>query len=649
MKQVYDIETYPNFFCIVFYDIELKEFTIFEISDRVNEGDKLIEYIKNNKLMLIGFNNVNFDYPLLHNTILIKRSKPWTALEIFNEAQSIIESKYSAIWDNQVKIPQLDLYKIWHYDNKNKATSLKWLEFAIRSKDVRDLPYPVGSFLTEENMDEVISYCKHDVLETYKFYTKSLKHIEIRQFYTKEEGINVINASETRMAKDIFGKYLSKDMGIDYNKLRKMRTYRKSINIADIIFPYINFKHKQNIAVLDYFNSIKWNPDTKISYSTDYLNVKREYGEGGLHSFVNKSTIFESNDDYIVYDLDFASFYPHLSFKNKLHPEHIPEKIFSEKYEGFYNERKNYPKSDPRNYVLKILLNSAYGLSKDQYSYLYDPKWQLAITINGQLLLSMLTEKVVDATSYCKICFENTDGAAYVIKRSEKKLVDKVCEEMAKLSGIALESQIYDKLIMRDVNNYIAIKGNDIKFKGAFEIDRDYHKNHSKRIVPIALANYFIDGIVPELTIQQHIDRYKYGVEDKNYKFAKNYGIFDFCLGSKMKGQNKLFKREIKGLSIIDTELARMNRYYISKEGYELIKKLPPLEKNRITDTDKAPFNQTNIFDIVEDVQVEPKDRETNIEASWKCLLFNKYHENEYLIDYRYYIKEAYKVINLFK
>jgi hypothetical protein len=511
--------------------------------------------------------------------------------------------------------------------------NVKWLEFAMRSNDVRDLPYPVGSFLTEENMDEVISYCKHDVLETYKFYTKSLKHIEIREFYTKLEGINLINASETRMAKDIFGKYLSRDMGIEYNELRKLRTWRKSINISDIIFPYIEFKHKQNIEVLNYFKSIRWTPDTKISYSVPYLNVQREYGEGGLHSFVDKSTIFESNEDYIVYDLDFASFYPHLSFKNKLHPAHIPEKIFSEKYKGFYNERKNYPKNDPRNYVLKILLNSAYGLSKDSYSYLYDPKWQLAITINGQLLLSMLTEKVVDSTSYCKICFENTDGAAFVIKRSEKELVDKVCEEMAILSGIELESQIYDKLIMRDVNNYIAIKGDDIKFKGAFEIDRDYHKNHSKRIVPIALADYFIRGIKPEETIYNHLNNCK---EPFKYNpYYENYGIYDFCLGAKMKGQNELFKRTIEGYKIVDEPLARMNRYYVSKKGYELIKKLPPLDKNKLTHTDKSPKNQLNIFDFVEDVQVEPKYRETNIEAGWKCTLFNKYEDKkDYNINY---------------
>lgn len=153
----------------------------------------------------------------------------------------------------------------------------------------------------------------------------------------------------------------------------------------------------------------------------------------------------------MVYDLDFSSYYPHLSFKNKLHPEHIPEKVFSEKYEGFYKERKTYPKSDPRNYVLKIILNSAYGLSKDKYAYLYDPKWQLAITINGQLLLTMLTEWVVEATSYCKPIFENTDGAAYIIKRSEKHLVDEVCKKMEELSGIALEAQECKKLIMRDV------------------------------------------------------------------------------------------------------------------------------------------------------------------------------------------------------
>jgi len=697
---VYDLETYPNFFLATFKNVDNKNFYRFEISDRKSDITSLYDFLNQKDLLLIGFNNVNFDYPVLHNTIL-KYKRKWTAKAIYNAVEEIIQAEYSSIPDKWTKIPQLDLYRIWHYDNKNKRTSLKWLEFAMRLENVEDLPYEPGTILTYSQMDHIIEYCDNDINATEKFYELSTKHIEIRKFYTKLEGINLINASETKIAKEIFAKYLSKDMNVSVWDLKQMRTKRSYIPIKDIIFPYIKFKHKQNIKMLDYFKSIHWRSteegfSTKISHSNEYLNVKREYGEGGLHSF-GKAGIYESNDEYIVYDVDFASYYPHLSFVNGLHPEHIPEKIFSTKYKGFYTERQNYPKSNPINYVLKIILNSAYGLSKDKYAYLYDPKWQLAITINGQLLLTMLTEWIVDATSYCKICFENTDGASYIIKKSEKHLVDKVLKEMEQLSGIGLEAQTYKKLIMRDVNNYMSIDlQNKVKFKGAFEIDRDFHKNHSKRIVAIAVANYFINNISPEMTIKNHLKGW-------DYDFAKNYGIYDFCIGAKMTGKNKLYKRNWikkiphynddfkinyiinKGYSryynntylppnregmyamslnqafnrefrfkpyIKDIKLYKVTRYYVSNNGSELIKKLPPLEKNYLTNTEKikqSTPNQTDIFDIIEDIKVDPKHRETNIEAGWLCTVFNKYvakKEESYDINYKYYIKEVYKIIN---
>ena len=646
---IYDLETYPNFFLASFKNTITGKRYRFEISDRKNQSLELYSFLSMNKLGLIGFNNLNFDYPVLHQSIL-KYKRRWSAKSIYNIVEDIIQEEYSAIPDKWVKIPQLDLYRIWHYDNKNKRTSLKWLEFAMRLENVEDLPYEPGTILTHSQMDHIIKYCDNDIDATEEFYNLSSKQIEIRKFYTKKEKINLINASETKIAKEIFGKYLAEDMNINIWDLKKMRTNRHHINIKEIIFAYIKFKHKQNIKMLDYFKSINWKSDkdgnsTRIQHSNDYLNVKREYGEGGLHSF-GKPGIFESNDEYIVYDVDFASYYPHLSFVNKLHPAHIPEKIFSQKYKGFYIERKNYPKSNPINYVLKIILNSAYGLSKDKYAYLYDPKWQLAITINGQLLLTMLTEWIVDNTSYCKILFENTDGASYIIKRSEKDKVDEILKKMEDLSGIALEAQIYKKLIMRDVNNYMSIDLNDkIKFKGAFEIDRDYHKNHSKRIVPIAVANYYINGITPEETIEKHM-------QNQDYTFAKNYGIYDFCIGAKMTGKNKLYERTVKGVKTTDKKLYKVTRYYVSNNGSQLIKKLPPLEKNYLTHTEKVRQltpNQINIFDIVEDIKVEPKERETNIEAGSLCTVFNKYinkKEKAYNINQSYYIKEAYKIIN---
>lgn len=653
---VYDLETYPNFFLATFKNVQTKEWKEFEISNRRNDSKNLYYFLKTKGLKLIGFNNLNFDYPILHKTLLT-HPKQWSPLSIYKVVETIISEKYSEIKEKDVLIPQLDVYKIWHYDNKNKATSLKWLEFAMRLENVEDLPYAPGSILTDTEKDNIIKYCRNDIDATEKFYNLSSKHIEIRKFYSKHENINLINASEIKISKEIFSKHLSKPLGLSQWEVKKLRTERQLVPIKDTIFDYITFNDPVNQDTLNKFKSYNW-VDTSnmtkaekkkhsISFSVPYKNVIREYAIGGLHSF-GEPGVYESDNDYILVDVDFASYYPHLSFRNKLHPQHIPEKIFNELYEGFYTERKNYPKSDPRNYVLKIILNGSYGLSKDKYAFLYDPKWQLQICINGQLILTLLTEKILNVVPDAQIVFENTDGAMFRVKRTSYNALLEACKEVEKIVNIPLETQVCKTIIARDVNNYInIIDDKTIKFKGCFEIDRDYHKNHSKRIVAIALANYYINGIPCEKTIINHINK------KDDYSFAKNYGIYDFCLGVKMKGQNKLHKRTIEDFKIVDVPLSKMNRYYVSTDGYELIKILPPSEANYLTSTDKHKIkhgeSQINIFDFIDDVYVEPEDRETNIEAGWKCTLFNKYinkDEKDYNLNYEYYINECSKIIN---
>ena len=454
---IFDLETFPNYFLAVFKSIKTKELYYFEISDRKNEIIKLYGFLHTRCKGLIGFNNLNFDYPILHNTVLIDTKH--TAQSIYAEVLKILNNKYSSIWESDIIIPQLDLYKIWHYDNKNKRTSLKWLEFAMRLSNVEDLPYKPGTILTTEQMDHIKEYCVNDIEATYSFYLKSLKHIEIRKFYTKHEKLSLLNDSEIGMSKKIFGKYLSKEMNIPFKKLKELRTYRQNVHIKDIIFDYIQFNDEVNKDILNKFNNSIWKYDLNeekslenIKFSIPYKNVIREYAEGGLHSF-GKAGIYETDDDYILIDVDYASFYPHISFRNKLHPEHIPEKVFNRIYEGFYTDRKLYSKKDPRNYVLKIILNGSYGLSKDKYAYLYDPKWQLAICINGQLILTLLTEKIFEA---CKveptIIFENTDGAMYKIHKSDLENLNQACKKVEKIVNIPLETQICKKIIIRDVS-----------------------------------------------------------------------------------------------------------------------------------------------------------------------------------------------------
>ena len=124
IKYVYDIETFKNIFCAIFKEVDTNIIHTFEISSRKDQRNELFTLLKNSQL--IGFNNINFDYPVIHwmayNSIKYKTNFEY---QIYLQANKIISSEFSSIKPNEVLIPQLDLYRIWHFNNKAKATSLK--------------------------------------------------------------------------------------------------------------------------------------------------------------------------------------------------------------------------------------------------------------------------------------------------------------------------------------------------------------------------------------------------------------------------------------------------------------------------------------------------------------------------------------------
>jgi hypothetical protein len=356
--------------------------------------------------------------------------------------------------------------------------------------------------------------------------------------------------------------------------------------------------------------------------------------------------------------------YPKALIAGNMYPEHLGP-AWNKGIESLYNERtdilkpalkkleyksEEYESVNSKQEVYKLAMNGGgYGKTGSDFGWQKDKLVMFKVTFRGQLSLLMLLESYyllggVDLVS------ANTDGIVIHYKKELDVEVQKIHDNWEKITDSILEDTFYSKIVFRDVNNYIAFivddEGNHLKYKmkGVYEIDRDFHKNHSKRIVSIAASNYFINDIPPHITLKRHLE----GID---YDFAKNYGIFDFCIGSKMKSKNRLYERTTKGVVVKDNKLGKVNRYYVSKEGNQLIKVLPPLEKNFLTGTDKfkqdSP-NQMNIFDIIEDeVLVKPKNRETNIEAGWKCTLFNKFIESNYDLSYNYYTNEVNKLIKL--
>jgi DNA polymerase elongation subunit (family B) len=363
-----------------------------------------------------------------------------------------------------------------------------------------------------------------------------------------------------------------------------MRTNRDKIVVKDIILPYIKFRTATFQNLLRKFNDVVIFPgETKggFKYSAQYRGVKTDYGLGGIHG-ARTSKVYMSTEDMVIITSDVKSFYPNLAIRNRWAPAHLPQEIFCDQYEWFYDERVKIPKKDPKNYVYKIILNSTYGLSNDKNSFLYDPEFTMRITINGQLSLTMLYEMILEEIPEAVPLMQNTDGLETLVPRHRVDRYMEICAEWEKITMLELEHDTYSKIVLGDVNNYIAVtEDGKSKCKGRFEFkDLALHKNKSFLIIPKALHAYFVDGIQPE-------------------DFLKaNTNIFDYCGGVKIKGDWKFVEHNVVDKNYKVKDLQHTIRYFISKTGSKIVK--TNLLDGREIQVESGKWLQTVFIDYVE-------------------------------------------------
>ena len=495
--------------------------------------------------------------------------------------------------------------------------------------NVQDMPIPHYHNVRDDEVEDILKYNLNDVMSTYAFYIKSKEQMQMRIALSKEYKLSLINANDPKIGSEIFAKLLSIDMEIPIDQLKQMRTPREIINLNDCILPYVEFKSSsfkalliflksQNISetkgfftnipinncktIIDYVNPNTIKPNGKLeSLNIRYHNVDFFFGTGGLHSAC-ESGIYKSDNDYIIKSADVKSYYPNLSINNDFRPEHLGIS-FTKIYKGIYDKRVTTPKGSALNTAFKLMLNGSYGKSNDEHSFLYDPLFTMCITINGQLLLTMLIEEITLNIPDCKILMVNTDGFECRFHKKYINIYNNICDKWQQLTKLELEFVDYKLLIIRDVNSYISVSENDkIKSKGTFEINKDWHKDHSMKIVPKALEAYYVYGIPVEETIMKSTD------------------IYDFTLSMKVtRGWTAINRRLING-EYIEDKLQKNNRYLITNRGGTLMK-------------------------------IHADGREFNVEKSFNVTVFNQYYACEefscYDINYNYYIREAYKIINV--
>lgn len=203
---IFDIESYPNLFLICAKNPFTGERRSYQISPLADERQELAIWLLNDVIAMIGFNNLFYDSPVLQYLItkcMNMRGRELT-LAIFKFGDKRIKSQRGFVKQVIPLRKQFDLFKINHFDNKAKMTSLKLLEFNLRMDNIRELPYPVGTYLTREQIFEVIAYCHNDVDATEKLFFKTLPGIELREILSPKYNIDFSNFNDVKIGEHIF-------------------------------------------------------------------------------------------------------------------------------------------------------------------------------------------------------------------------------------------------------------------------------------------------------------------------------------------------------------------------------------------------------------------------------------------------------------
>jgi hypothetical protein len=625
---IWDIETMQELFLIGIYNPESKTYTEFEVSKDKNQLDGYMRFIEQHpEYYWVGYNNLRFDSQVIE--WILRNYEDWheltaleTAAKIAQKAADIIHDanydvfpEYREEW---LTLKQIDVFRVNHYDNKNRMVSLKRLEFEMDLENIEEMPiHHTKTNMTDEEIQLTKDYCKNDVMATYEFYKvtigdtehplyKGNNQIELRQDIEEEFGIPCLNYSDSKIGDEMIKKFYCQEKNIQYSDLPRKGLFRTEVKMRHCIADYITFQTPNLKEFLKKVSREVLTMKDEFKESLEFYENTYTFAKGGLHT-ENKPKTFESDEDYEIIDWDVSSYYPAIIINNGRYPGHLG-KEFLLGYKAMFEKRlelKPLAKKDKKIAgivgALKLAVNSVYGKSSDMQSWIYDRQLTMFTTITGELSLLMLIEAYELADIH--VISANTDGVTIRIKKS---LIDKM-HEINKwwmdLTSYELERTDYAKIIFSTVNDYLAIKTNgEIKKKGDFLTDFELHKNKSARIVPIALEQFFVNDVPVADTIRNHTNIYDYCLRQKASK--------DFHYEGHSKETKTVYNKLI--------------RYYVSNTGEKLLK-----VKNENSDSTAVDVSQVEA-------------------GEWLMHVCNNLKPNHPLdnINHAYYIERAERIIH---
>lgn len=626
----------------------------FEVSNRINQKKELREFLLQKDIWLLGYNNINYDNVLAQAFLESDLEGEELVKYLYDVTEPIFreELDQSEVRDLRARyvVQNSDLCTMYFQKGFQKPLKMIGIflkhpliyEGNIESKrdySLKDL----GFTSLEELFEDKKKYNINDVYITFSFFKSIQKEWNMRTL-SKKFNIDFYSDSESSIANKLGLRLYAKELinhipedSFDYeyvlskveNTYRNKTTKRDKVYFKDCIVNVPKFETKFLNSLLENILDSYWTPNHKYKANLHIGNVIGSVGVGGIHLFncdrnadydyLYKNT-FDSQpyrDNFKAYqkgicykqipknklvkEIDVASLYPSTWINSGMFPEHLSREFIT-----VYKRQKEeriLDKKEGRTFDAdwkKLVLNSLWGKTMNEYTFVSDPKVGLMITMTGQLVLLQLIEKLV--ANEIKVLLSNTDSVVVEIDEKQLNTFNKIVKEWESINNYEMEETDYVKYFARDVNCYLGLdKKGKVKAKNDFSDAIDFKKNMDALIVAKALKEYFLNNVPLEKTITQEEDINMFLITYKpDKKFVMEY------------------------TTMVDGEpytriIQRINRWYITKRFGKLFS-VGVNDKDNITKTDRA--------------------------AGYYVRVLNDFSEccDNYEINYDYYISRAQKI-----
>lgn len=512
----YDFEVFKRDWLVVILDMNANERHII-----VNDKDELEQFYKKHANDIwVGYNSRQYDQWILAAILCGFNPKELSDWIIVEDRPAWMYSKL------------LKSYPIINYDcMPNPPVGLKTLEgFMGNNIKETDVPFDIDRKLTQDEIDETIKYCIHDVEQTIEVFMERESEFDamwgiVQAFNLPISDIGKTEAAITAKVLDCVKKDFNDEFDYYFLPCIKLDKYKfvedwfrnapsdttKEMKelYDDALAKYksaetlkVKNKYKKLLEKYDYNNRDTWSKYFySRSLSVDAAGIPHTFAFGGVHGASDKPIHRKG----LILHVDVNSYYPSMLIAWELvtRASRNPDA-----YKNIYDTRITLKKAGKKKEQApyKKLLNALSGAMKDKHNAAYDPRNNNIMCISGQLMLLDLIEHLEVVEGF-ELIQSNTDGLIIMIPDTDEAFnqVDDICYEWESRCSterckIGLALDYIDEIYQKDVNNYLWIDEHGGERKGA------YVKNLSRidadlPIINEALVNYMSKKIPLEETI----------------------------------------------------------------------------------------------------------------------------------------------------